>query len=153
MRSRSARGVGRADGYELVCAVLPLLAALAVGCTLALDTRVAQCRTNQDCAKFAGSTCDEVSRRCVLVSGVAPDSGGGGGGTSGVAGTAGRGAGGAAGGASGPRCRTASGCVACTREKVLEELLNVCTDATCVPFDNRVRLTNLDADGGLKPLP
>ncbi|MEO5769314.1 MAG: hypothetical protein ABIS92_13265 [Polyangia bacterium] len=147
MQIRMARTAGRAGAYGLVCAVLPLLAALAMGCTLALDTRGAQCRNNQDCAKFAGSACDQVSRSCVPVSGVAPG-GGGGGGNGGEAGVVQRGAGGA-GGAGGPRCRTASGCVTCSGP----ELLNACTDATCVPFDNRVRLMNLDTDGGLKPLP
>ncbi|MEP6652013.1 MAG: hypothetical protein ABJA82_01560 [Myxococcales bacterium] len=156
MPIRNPRSSGRAGAYGLACAVLSLLAALAVGCTLALDTRAAQCWTNQDCAKFSGSVCDAVSRTCVPVSGVAPGSGGGGGGgggnDTGVAGTARGGGGGAAGGAGGPRCRTAIGCAACSGGE-LRELLNACTDATCVPFDNRVRLMNLDADGGLRPLP
>jgi len=30
---------------------------------------------------------------------------------------------------------------------------NACTNATCVPFDNKQRLTNLTPDGGLPPLP
>ncbi len=31
--------------------------------------------------------------------------------------------------------------------------LNACTGSRCVPFDNRARLQNLEADGGLKALP
>jgi hypothetical protein len=31
--------------------------------------------------------------------------------------------------------------------------LNHCTDATCVPFDNKARLPKLNADGSLPPRP
>ena len=37
--------------------------------------------------------------------------------------------------------------------KAPPELLNACTSASCVPFDDSTRLTNLLPDGGLPPLP
>ena len=43
-------------------------------------------------------------------------------------------------------------CYACTPTQP-SQFLNACTTATCVPFDDSVRLTNLLDDGGLPPLP
>jgi hypothetical protein len=44
------------------------------------------------------------------------------------------------------------GCYACP-PTTATQLQNACTNATCVPFDDRARLTRLLADGGLPPLP
>jgi hypothetical protein len=43
-------------------------------------------------------------------------------------------------------------CYACT-PTTAEQLLNACTNATCVPFDDTGRLTHLLPDGSLPPLP
>jgi hypothetical protein len=43
-------------------------------------------------------------------------------------------------------------CYACT-PTTSSQLQNACTDATCVPFDERARLTHLLPDGALPPLP
>jgi hypothetical protein len=43
-------------------------------------------------------------------------------------------------------------CFPCTPTNS-QQIANACTSATCVPFDDATRLTNLTADGGLPPLP
>ena len=126
-----------------------LLGAATAGCTLALDTRPVQCGRDQDCARFSKSICDVVTRICVPA--LSAGGGGAGGYVSGLGGV-GVGTTSGAGGASAPRCRVPSGCVSCLPTQGLD-FSNACTDATCVPFDNRTRLSNLALDGGLKPLP
>jgi hypothetical protein len=49
-------------------------------------------------------------------------------------------------------CISSTGCFRCAPEAGTD-FLNACTDAGCVSFDNASRLTNLAADGKLKPLP
>ena len=53
----------------------------------------------------------------------------------------------------GHTCRAGDECVACGPAALEDSLQNRCSDATCVPFDNRARLTNLAADGTVMPLP
>ena len=48
-------------------------------------------------------------------------------------------------------CQAASGCFQCTATTD-QEIRSACTDSLCIPFDN-ARLTNLNLDGTLKPLP
>lgn len=121
------------------CAAAALLiGAATAGCTLALDTRPVQCGRDQDCARFSKSICDVAIRICVPA--LSASAGGTGGDGSGF------------GGAGGARCRVPSGCVSCLPAQGSDSS-NACTDATCVPFDNRARLSNLAPDGGLKPLP
>lgn len=48
-------------------------------------------------------------------------------------------------------CTGPAGCFRCAPQSN-DELLNACTDRTCVPFDNSKRLQNLGTDGKLKPL-
>jgi len=48
-------------------------------------------------------------------------------------------------------CQIPGGCFRCT-PSTNSEFLTACTDSTCIPFDNG-RLTNLNSDGTLKPLP
>jgi hypothetical protein len=49
-------------------------------------------------------------------------------------------------------CRGPAGCYRCPPITDLE-YENACTNAICVPFDNRARLKHLPPDGGLTPLP
>jgi hypothetical protein len=49
-------------------------------------------------------------------------------------------------------CQAQNGCFACPPSSDYE-FLSACSDAICVPFDNRGRLANLNEDGSLKPLP
>jgi len=101
-------------------------------CTVLLDTQVRQCQTSADCARFGDSICDLDQQVCVPKPAAMQT-------------TADAGAGGAAG------CSGKNGCFACA-PKTDPDFLNGCTDARCVPFDNR-RLRNLTPDGMLKPLP
>jgi hypothetical protein len=127
----------RRDFSSVVVTMLCLLAGsvfLNGACSLMLDTDVTQCRSDQDCGRFAGSLCDVVHRVCVGRRDAGVD----------VAVPAVE-----AGGAD--VCVGASGCFSCapTNES---EILSQCTNTVCVPFDNK-RLTLLGADGGLRPLP
>ncbi len=49
-------------------------------------------------------------------------------------------------------CEGDGGCFACTPTSSVQ-FLNRCTTASCARFDNAARLTRLNADGGLPPLP
>jgi hypothetical protein len=49
-------------------------------------------------------------------------------------------------------CDAGTGCYACT-PTTSTQIQNACTTATCVPFDDSVRLAHLLADGALPPLP
>lgn len=141
--------------FVLLLTSLPLTFASA--CTLLLDTNAAQCRRNEDCARFPRAACDTAAHICTP----APNLGGSSGG---IAGSVGVGDGGKPGGstggtsgtggmaADGRLCRTPEGCAACP-EAPGAKLSNACSDVVCVPFDNRTRLTNLDSRGELKPLP
>jgi len=52
----------------------------------------------------------------------------------------------------GPDCTGEDGCYSC--EPTDEgQLLNACNELGCVPFDNRARITRLNPDGSLPPLP
>jgi hypothetical protein len=43
-------------------------------------------------------------------------------------------------------------CFSCTPSST-PQFENACTNATCAPFDNKTRLTKLNPDGSLPPLP
>ena len=47
---------------------------------------------------------------------------------------------------------TTGQCYPCT-PKVDIEILNTCTNAQCVPFDDKMRIPNLPDDGGLPAVP
>lgn len=52
----------------------------------------------------------------------------------------------------GPDCTGEDGCYSC--EPTDEgQFLNACNELGCVPFDNRARITRLNPDGSLPPLP
>jgi hypothetical protein len=136
--------------------------ALAIGllavtsCTLSLDISATQCRHDQDCARFAGAVCDTGTQVCKPGPGPDAASGGGGGGADGRwdAGSAeGSGEGDMSAVPADRACRAGDDCVACGPAPLEDSLQNRCTDVTCVPFDNRTRLTNLGVDGTLMPLP
>jgi hypothetical protein len=57
-------------------------------------------------------------------------------------------------GAAGASCtdEAAGSCYSCS-PKTPAQFLNACTSATCVPFDDHTRLTNLTSSGALPPLP
>lgn len=119
-------------------------------CSVAVDARTAQCQSNRDCARYPGASCNLTFGICVpavdaMGAAAQPGGGAGGRGVSGIVG--GSGAGGVA-----DACQGPSSCMAC-ESGTLADLANRCTNVTCVPFDNRTRLTNLDGNGGLKPLP
>jgi hypothetical protein len=108
-----------------------------VGCTLVLDASPAQCQRTDDCARFAGTICNVVRHLCVANR---TDDGGPG----------------SDGAVDDPAdAAETTGCAAGTTNSPPPgfELLNACTDATCLPFDNRQRLRNLSRDGVLPPLP
>jgi hypothetical protein len=102
-------------------------------CTLLLDTQIRQCQTSADCARYGDSICDLDTQVCVArpVSMTAVNDAGPGDAAAG--------------------CTGKNGCFACA-PKADPDFFNGCTEARCVPFDNR-RLRNLTPDGMLKPLP
>lgn len=144
-------GLSRRSLPAIVWTIAVVMMALSStnGCTLAVDTRITQCQGDRDCVKFAGAVCDLAARICrpatIDVAGMGSNSGGRGGASAVVGGS-----GGVDGGGSG--CQAPGGCVPCA-STVVPDLTNKCTDATCVPFDNGLRLSNLDGNGALKPLP
>jgi hypothetical protein len=105
-------------------------------CTLLLDTQIRQCQTSADCARFGDSICDPDQQLCVPKPVSMTTLGDAGPGAAGDAGAS---------------CTGKNGCFACA-PKADPDFFNGCTDARCVPFDNR-RLRNLTPDGMLKPLP
>jgi hypothetical protein len=149
-RARARRALGL--GAALLCA------ATWTACSALIDRDTTQCASDGDCARFS-AVCDLSQHVCVATP---AGSGGGGAPTSssrasssgahagggGASSSASIGGGGAAG--AGGSCAGGGGCYACTPTNT-QELLNACTDATCVPFDNS-RCTHLSADGGLPPL-
>lgn len=120
---------------------LLLLALLAnPGCSLLLSVDASQCSHDDDCARFGQMTCDTSAHVCVAID---PR------GQTGQAVDAGLASASAVDGA--VSCQASSGCFQCEPSSDLE-LLSACTDATCLPFDNK-RLTHLNPDGSLTPLP
>lgn len=155
-RARARRALGL--GAALLCA------AAWTACSALIDRDTTQCTGDDDCARFA-AVCDLSQHVCVATpagsggGGTAPTSSSrtsssgahaGGGGSSSSAATGGGGAAGSGTSGGGGSCASGGGCYACTPTNT-QELLNACTDATCVPFDNS-RCTHLSADGGLPPL-
>jgi hypothetical protein len=106
------------------------------GCSVLLNSEATQCERDADCARFGFALCDVGKHVCVaspVHSGLD---------------------GGSVDAASADvtvSCQAPSGCFQCTASSDLE-LITACSDSTCVPFDNK-RLTNLNPDGTLKPLP
>jgi hypothetical protein len=96
-------------------------------CTLFLNHDANQCSADVDCASFGQSVCDLATHVCISN----PDA-------SATANDA-------------DTCIGTSGCYLCTPSNE-QQILSACSDSTCVPFDN-TRLTNLNLDGTLKPLP
>jgi hypothetical protein len=113
----------------------------AAGCTLLVDASPTQCRQDQDCARFAGTTCDRTRGVCTAAPGNNGD----------AANNDPHDAEAPPGQLGALLCPTDAGVGADSGPGL--ELLNACTDAVCVPFDNRARLLNLASDGSLKPLP
>jgi len=130
----------------LPCWVILNLAA----CTKIVDANATQCLTDIDCQSFAGSVCDLRKQVCVPAPKVAGP----------IDASAPLDAGPIDTGMdtlvtnldSAPTCKGGNGCYACA-PATDQEYFSACTEATCVPFDNRTRLTNLASDGSLKPLP
>jgi hypothetical protein len=122
--------------------VLMISMAILSACSLLLDRRADQCSTDGDCTKFAATRCDQKLRLCVVISEV-PDSGNPVHDSGAKEEDAGPGV---------DACVGPNGCYACPPANDFQ-FVNGCTDAACKPFDNRARLKNLPADGGLTPLP
>jgi hypothetical protein len=123
------------------CTCLVALIVFASACSTLLDTSATQCRRDADCVSFGNAVCDTPRGVCVRAppgpdAAVTWD-----GGTADFARDSGL-----------APCQSPSGCFACSPTSDLE-FFSACTDATCVPFDNRARLKNLAEDGSLKPLP
>jgi hypothetical protein len=135
--------------------------AILSACSLLLDRRADQCSTDGDCAKFAGTRCDQKLRLCLVIAdgpdtgsppandagGKEEDSGSQGSPDAGSEVAVDAGADVAVDG-----CVGANGCYACAPANDFQ-FVNGCTDAACKPFDNRTRLKNRLLDGGLTPLP
>jgi hypothetical protein len=100
------------------------------GCSLVIESRDQQCAEDADCSGFAQAVCDAARGVCV------PGSG-----------TTATGTGGAGGGCVGP-----DGCYACVPENQTD-LLNACTDAECIPYDNTQLQGLLLEDGSVPPVP
>lgn len=121
-------------GWVLALGMVATMAA----CTLLVDASAAQCRSDDDCAAFSGSACDSVRHVCVPTTRTPIGSNADGGADG-----------------SGDAAET-NGFLFCPSDGAVApglELLNACTNATCIPFVNRARLRNLADDGSLKPLP
>jgi hypothetical protein len=130
----------RAQVFSLrrILTLLALLLGLVklCACSVLLDTQIRQCQTNADCSRFGDSICDPDQQLCVPRPVTTKTLG-----DAGPAATA----------EAGPGCSGKNGCFACA-PKADPDFFNGCTDARCLPFDNR-RLRNLTPDGMLKPLP
>jgi hypothetical protein len=96
-------------------------------CSLLVDKNTAQCQGNSDCTRFGQAVCDLQTHLCVPAQ---ADAG--------------------ALDAAAP-CQGPGGCYACQPTNETQVLIS-CTDSSCIPFDNS-RLTNLNPDGTVKPLP
>jgi len=118
-----------------ILALLGLLLGLVklCACSVLLDTQIRQCQSNADCSRFGDSVCDLDQQLCVPRPAAM---------TMRSAGDA---------GSDSLSCAGKNGCYACAPKSDVD-FLNGCTEARCVPFDNR-RLRNLAPDGMLKPLP
>ena len=139
-------------------ASLALAGIFAVGaCSFLVDKNAVQCQGDWDCARFGNAVCDVKNRVCVAPPSpdgalalfdaateqpdapaafpdapvALPDA---------VAAID-----------VGDPCQGPGGCFLCLPSDE-RQILAGCTDSTCVPFDNS-RLTNLNSDGTLTPLP
>lgn len=97
-----------------------VVAALASGCSLVIESSDRQCEQDADCAAFDDAVCDVALGVCV------PDEN--------------------------AACEGPNGCYACEPERP-EELLNACTEAACLPYDNTQLEGLLLEGGGLPPAP
>lgn len=129
------------------------VAVVASSCSLIVDSRADQCTTAADCVRFRHARCDTATFTCKedgtgdMLLGEAPT-----GEDAGSTVQPGVGAGAPAPGGNVDGSVTAFADASCaTRDP--KSTLNACTNARCRPFDNRRRLTKLNADGGLAPLP
>ncbi len=109
-------------------------ALLQQACSALLDSNASQCQHDSDCAKFGQARCEVGKHVCVPVPSLELDADIDGSSPDAVL-----------------SCRGPDGCFQCAATTE-EEILDSCTDSKCVPFDNR-RLSNLNHDGTLKPLP
>jgi hypothetical protein len=126
-------------GWAFLFAVTAAGAATTVpACTLFLDASSAQCNRPEDCARFPGTGCDSARHVCVPTTRtpIGRDTDGG-----------------ANDAASAGADASFLFCPPDSAAAPGLELLNACTNASCIPFDNRARLRNLTDDGSLKPLP
>jgi hypothetical protein len=147
--------------------------ALCLGLNACVAKPAFHCQSDESCVSADGSrgTC-EASGECSFhaalgdvggasgasasTAGSASSAGGatGGGGHGGSTGEADAGGEVDAAGAAGVSCtdEAAGNCYTCSPQ-TSAQFLNACTSATCVPFDDHTRLTNLTASGSLPPLP
>ncbi len=113
---------------------LLLPAAMLLGsCSVLLDKQTAQCESDRDCARFSMTVCDRRARVCVASPADAA--------TADVATSS----------DTADSCQGPAGCYACQPSND-DQVQAACTDSTCIPFDNK-RVTTLNPDGTLKPLP
>jgi hypothetical protein len=93
------------------------------GCSFVVETSDAQCTQDSDCAPFNDAFCDVPNGVCI---------------PRGSTGTA--------------ACVGPDGCFACDPVEPVE-ILNACTDANCVPYDNAQIADLLEEDGSVPPVP
>lgn len=108
---------------------------LGASCSLLLPSEATQCQSTADCTRFGQAVCDTDRHVCrpsapAPVDSSAPD---------------------VFSPDTAPVCQIPGGCFRCT-PSTDPEFFSACTESTCIPFDNR-RVTNLNPDGTLKPLP
>jgi hypothetical protein len=112
----------------LLVATMIFTSAILLGaCNLLLNHDANQCYADADCASYRQSVCDLATHVCIQNT---------------DAGAATNDA---------DSCMSKSGCYLCTPSNE-QQILSACSDSTCIPFEN-ARLTNLNLDGTLKPLP
>lgn len=121
----------------LVAALAALLAAS--GCSFVVESQDRQCEGDADCRGFDG-VCDVGRGVCVERE------------TSGPGSTGAGGAGGGGSASTSTGCVGPDGCWACEPESQAE-ILNACTDAACIPYDNAQLEGLLLEDGSVPPVP
>jgi hypothetical protein len=133
------------------CPLFALLLVAVPACSLLLDRRADQCASDGDCTRFSGTRCDMSSRLCIVIgdedAGQPPMR------NDAAAYADARDAPAEVpSDAAADPCVGPGGCYQCPPTSDLQ-FANGCTNAACRPFDNRTRLKNRPADGGLSPLP
>jgi hypothetical protein len=115
-----------------------------------VDVDTMQCREDQDCWRFGNAGCDRQEHVCVMLAVMAPPDAGRG--VDAAVSEGGRDSTPPGADARASGTGDADDAPACADDSDAGPA-GACAGATCVPFDNRTRLTIVGPDGGLRPLP